>query len=212
MARASYGFVSFTEIGAGHHRSYNEWHLFDHMPEQYRLDGVVYGQRWVLTPPLRANAYATPPLDRVHYVTLYLLAEPIDATLLAFQALARELRDAGRFHEHRIAHLSGAVRIESAQASSHALVEADVVPFRPHRGVHVRVGGTPVDVAQPGVAGTWSFVGDEHASPELLGQTVSWAWLDGDPHALAAPLCTSDAAFSATLELVPPFGPWDWFE
>ena len=41
---------------------------------------------------------------------------------------------------------------------------------------------------------------------------LSWSWLDGDPNALAAPLSSSDAAFSATFDLVPQFGPWDWFD
>lgn len=212
MTKAAYGFVSFTEVEPGHHRSYNEWHLFDHMPEQFPLDGVVFGQRWVLTPTLRVHMRADPPLSRIHYATLYLLAEPINATLVMFMNLAKELRNAGRFHEHRESHLSGAVRLVTTVAADHALVRPEAIPFRPHRGVHVRIGGTPLPPDTPGVAGTWSFHGDEHAPVDLLDQRVSWSWLDGDPNALAAPLATSDAAFSATFDVVPTFGPWDWFD
>ena len=211
-AKVTYGFVSFTEVEAGEHRSYNEWHLFDHMPEQFPLNGIVFGQRWVLTPALRAHMRAEAPLDRIHYVTLYLLAEPIEATLLTFQQLAVELRNAGRFHEHRTSHLSGPVRLEEMTAAPHALVRPEAIPYRPHRGVHVRIGTDHPSIDTPGVAGTWSFHGDGHAPAPLVFETLSWSWLDGDPNALAAPLSSSDAAFSATFDLVPQFGPWDWFD
>lgn len=212
MAHVAYGFASFTEVEPGHHRSYNEWHLFDHMPEQYPLDGIVFGQRWVLTPALREHMHATEPLSRIHYVTLYLMAEPIDATLLAFQGLARELRDKGRFHEQRHAHLAGAMRVVTTTAADHALVRPEAIPFRPHRGVHVRVGGAAVAPDHPGVAGTWTFHGDEHAPDALVGERVSWSWLDGDPVALAPDLGRDGATFSATFDVVPTFGPWEWFD
>ena len=212
MGNVAYGFVSFTEVESGHHRDYNEWHLFDHMPEQFPLPGIVFGQRWVLTPSLRAASHAEAPLDRVHYVTLYLMSEPITATLVAFMDLAQELRAAGRFHEHRASHLSGALRLLTTSAADHALVRPDAIPYRPHRGVHVRIGGEPVPTDTPGVAGTWNFYGDEHAPVGLIDQDVSWSWLDGDPNALAAPLGQSGAAFSATFDCVPTFGPWDWFD
>ena len=62
MAKVQIGFFSFTEItDPAEHRSYNEWHQLDHMPEQYPLAGVVFGQRWVSTPACRrARAYDDP--------------------------------------------------------------------------------------------------------------------------------------------------------
>ena len=39
------GFFSFTEVLDGRHREYNEWHLLDHMPEQFKLEGLHWGQR-----------------------------------------------------------------------------------------------------------------------------------------------------------------------
>ena len=48
------GFFSFTEItDPAEHHSYNEWHMLDHMPEQYPIPGIAYGQRWVSTPACR---------------------------------------------------------------------------------------------------------------------------------------------------------------
>ena len=50
------GFFSFTEVtDPGAHRAYNEWHQFDHLPEQFSIDGIVFGQRWVYTPACRAT-------------------------------------------------------------------------------------------------------------------------------------------------------------
>ncbi|MBA2607578.1 MAG: hypothetical protein H0U92_01405 [Actinobacteria bacterium] len=211
--KVTHGFVSFTEVAAGHHRSYNAWHLFDHLPEQYRLPGVVFGQRWVLTPPLRAHARATAPLDRTHYVTLYLMADPIEETLRDFRALALGLREKGRFHEHRTSHLFGPMAVRDCAASDQALVAAEAVPFRPNTGVHVRLSSEPSDLAeQPGAAGAWTFTGTELSPPELLGVTMTVAWLDGDPDALAPSLASTHDLFSATCASIDPFGTWDWFD
>ena len=46
-------FVSFTEVPADQHVAFNEWHFYDHMPEQFRIDGLVWAQRWVATPTWR---------------------------------------------------------------------------------------------------------------------------------------------------------------
>ena len=54
MNKVRIGFFSFTEItDPTKHRAYNEWHQLDHMPEQFPIRGVAYGQRWVSTPACR---------------------------------------------------------------------------------------------------------------------------------------------------------------
>ena len=141
MAKVLLGFFSFTEItDPSEHRSYNEWHQLDHMPEQYLLPGVVFGQRWVSTPACRrARAYDDPGLAPVHYMTLYLMGEPLDATLEEFHALGQHLRDAGRFHTYRRSRLSGPLSVTGQRAAPRVLVSADAVAFRPNRGVYVVV-------------------------------------------------------------------------
>lgn len=220
--KATFGFVSFTEVAPGEHRSYNEWHLFDHLPEQLPLAGIVWGQRWVLTPALRERCAAEPPLDRIHYVTLYLLAEPIDATLAEFMALARTLRSLGRFHEQRTSHLSGPLAVESWHTADPARISAEAVPFRPCTGVHVRLEvatGQPVPTTAelPGMAGSWTFVGRPALSPaELAPLRATWTWLDGDPShtavAAAAAAAHQGVVFDGTFETVDPGGAWDWFD
>jgi hypothetical protein len=87
------------------------------------------------------------------------------------------------------------------------------VPFRPSNGVYVVV-GPQVDgaatVAQPGVAGTWSFVdagNDRH---------ITVAFVDGDLwHAAAAlgsavPSAEQALEWAGPLERVDAFR-WDWF-
>lgn len=234
--RAAAGFLSFTEVEAGAHRSYNEWHLSDHLPEQYALPGIVGGWRWVRTPALAASAgsTATAPLDRVHYVTLYLLAEPLDVALTDFFHHGIALAKADRFHQQRTSHLAGALRVESAVAAPAALVQPAVVPFRPGTGVHLRLEGAAagpppaelVDVvlAVPGVAGVWTFAGAVPDDGPTAGLRLTCAWLDGDlpaaDAALAAALPPPQAgggdadapAFAATLATIDPRAPFDWFD
>jgi hypothetical protein len=207
------GFFSFTEIHDGEHRSYNEWHMLDHMPEQYPLPGIVYGQRWVSTPACRAERIASGRrLDPVHYVTLYLMSEPLDATIREFYDLGRHLHEVGRFHRHRTSHLSGAFGVTHAWSAPRVLVSPEAVPYRPNRGVYVVVASPgearPV-VETPGVAGVWTF-GDDTRS-------IGVAWLDDDPLGVArvagARLATALAPPGATLEFAGPFEsitPWEW--
>src|SRR5580704_5825210 len=148
MNKVKVGFFSFTEItDPAEHKSYNEWHQLDHMPEQYPLAGVVFGQRWVSTPACRrARAADDPSLAPVHYMTLYLMGEPVDATLEEFRALGGTLRESGRFHTHRRSHLSGPFVVSGAAAAPRVLVSAEAVPYRPNRGVYVVVrDGTGAD-------------------------------------------------------------------
>jgi hypothetical protein len=232
------GYVSFTEItDPAEHRSYNEWHLFDHLPEQLPLGGIVSGERWVASPACRATWTAAGDLlDPVHYLTLYLLAEPLAETVAAFRGKGRELRDLGRFHQQRRALLSGPFPVLEQRAAPRVLVSAEAVPHRPNLGVFVRVervggertgqaatGGPTGEVVVlleevPGVAGVWVFGGP--AADRTVGEVrLTVAWLDGDPihvaHAAAARAeltPTRAVLLQGVFERVAPAGPFDWFE
>jgi hypothetical protein len=207
------GFFSFTEItDAGEHRSYNEWHQFDHMPEQFPLPGIVWGQRWVSTPACRAaRAVSGARLDPIHYVTLYLMTEPVDETLTSFMAWGRELARRGRFHQHRRTLLSGPFELLDMAVAPRVLISRSAVPYRPQQGVYVQVddGRHPVDVRGlcelDGVAGAWSFADDEHA--------VTIAWLDGPPLEVATrwPPAAATTIFAGPFETITP-RQWDWFD
>jgi hypothetical protein len=224
------GFFSFTEItDPAEHHSYNEWHMFDHMPEQYPIPGITYGQRWVSTPACRAaRAVSGDVLDPVHYLTCYLMTEPVDATLKEFYEHGRTLAKVGRFHKQRRALLSGPFRVLDGTAAPRVLVRDAAVPFRPHRGIYVVVeaaGGTDTDeherglMATDGVAGMWTFASGEASEshpwkPE--DQRITVAWLDGDPLAVAAALAPierdrSVVTFAGPFETITPWD-WTWFD
>jgi len=243
VGKVRVGFFSFTEItDPGEHRSYNEWHQLDHMPEQYPLPGVLFGQRWVSTPACRqARLVDGPLLAPVHYVTMYLMGEPLDQTLEEFAALGQRLRELGRFHEHRRSHLSGPFTLRAARAAPRVLVSADAVAFRPNRGVFVvvRDRGEPASsdatrsgdevervlaealLGAGGVAGVLSFAGDPGLGGERWrpgDRTITVCYLDEEPLSVTDALgrivraeADEGVVFAGPFEAITPWQ-WDWFE
>jgi hypothetical protein len=138
MAKVRAGFFALTEItDPTHHRAYNAWHQLDHMPEQFPLRGIVYGQRWVSTPACRrARAVDGGEFAAADYLTVYLMADPIHDTLRAFQSLADELHAAGRFTGSRRARLAGPYERTAVVAAPRVMVSAEAIPYRPNRGVY----------------------------------------------------------------------------
>jgi hypothetical protein len=174
------GFITLTEVTSdGDHADYNAWHQLDHMPEQFAIPGVVCGQRWVLAPDCAAAAVAVDdPLGAFHYLTLYLMTEPVDETLAEFAEVRERLARLGRFYEHRRARLSGAWVFLEALAAARTLVAPDVIPYRSNLGAYVVIDEPDPDAPSssldaylrerhtahfprlldvPGVAGLWSF-------------------------------------------------------
>jgi len=216
------GFFSFTEVtDPATHPAYNKWHQLDHLPEQFSIEGIQFGQRWVCSPRcLEARVAASPLLARCQYMTLYLLR---DASVLPeFVDLAQRLRRAGRFFEARRAHLSGPFEVTERWASRHALVSAAAVPFRPGCGVYVVVGkgealGRALKSQESGVAGVWEFAAQPHVAgaamtPELR---IAVGFVDGDLWEVSAQVGASYAdrdgvEWAGPLERVDPYQ-WGWF-
>jgi hypothetical protein len=213
------------------------------MPEQYPLRGVAFGQRWVSTPACRAaRAVAEAPLDPVHYLTLYLMTDPVEETLEEFLDLGRRLRRLGRFHEHRRSHLAGPFRLDDALAAPRVLVSREAVPYRPNCGVYVAVEAPaapdrlgayvrrqreeqlPELVAQPGVAGVWTFAGAPDLGPRVWrpgNHRITVCYLDRSPLEVAAALGRVFAAgwrdapvrplLAGPFESITPWR-WGWFD
>jgi hypothetical protein len=222
VAKVSAGFFSFTEVTDPQaHHSYNEWHQLDHMPEQYPLDGIVFGQRWVWPPARRTSSQAgdtvaVAPFDRVHYMTLYLMRDPLDTTLTEFLDLGKQLGRLGRFHRERHSHLSGPFELVDARAAARVLVSAEAVPYRPHRGVHVIVESlvgddhereryatwwrdehAPALCEVEGVAGVWQFETSSRFDGHVWRpgpRRIALVWIDGDPDATSDALASLDHA------------------
>jgi hypothetical protein len=222
------GFFSFTEITAGgDHRAYNEWHQLDHMPEQFPIPGVAHGQRWVCSPRCAAaRAAAAGDLARTHYLTVYLMTEPVEETLTQFYDLADYLHAVDRFYPHRRSHLAAPLEVVEVHAAPRILVSPEAVPYRPNRGVYAVIEEDPTGeppaaaadlLAIDGVAGVWVFA----STPRLPAgrwsrgrRRITLCYLDGDPLVASAAMpaaLTSTAAYAGPLETVSPWH-WDWFD
>jgi hypothetical protein len=223
------GFFSFTEItDKTQHRQYNEWHQLDHLPEQYQLEGIVHGERWVSSPRCRAARLVShASLDAADYVTLYLMCEPIGPTLQEFQALALTLHKANRFFEPRRAILSGPFSFLGTKTAPSVQVTPSLLAFRPNLGVYVlaeeaATPSAPTDalLAVPGVAGVSAFsAGQSGGRWEPGSHAVTVCYLERDALEVAAAIapvleawCAQPAArLAGPFEVVRAFQ-WDWFD
>jgi hypothetical protein len=203
MNRVAAGFFSLTPPAPPEDDgSYLRWHLLDHMPEQYRIQGIVLGLRWIADGDYPAHRIvAAGGLADVSNAVAYLMADPVQETYDAFMDLGPELRKAGRFPEVRPSLQTRLLAIDSRHAARAAAVSADVVPFRPHRGVVLLVEGPNDDATAwhdwlavepeasfldvPGVAGIWSFHSTDswklRESCEGPPQRTTVVFLDADP-------------------------------
>lgn len=205
----------------GDDAAYLEWHALDHLPEQYSIPALVHGQRWVSTPACRnARLAGGERLGATDHVVQYLFAAADAATLDRFFALGAELRAAGRMPVALPPVELGAYEVVERVAADHALVRAEVLPWRPARGVYLVVeegeGGDLAALAGvPGVAGCWRFRGGRFHErlADTTGLGLSVCWLDGDPVETAARLAPVLAPRAGRLLLAAPFEalvPWSW--
>jgi hypothetical protein len=206
------GFFSFTEVtDPSAHRAYNEWHQLDHMPEQFTIEGIRFGQRWVRSPRCRSVEAATSPrFGAFDYMTLYLLRDR--SVVEPFYELGRELWAADRGFAARHAALSGPFEVTGRWAAPRVKVSAGAVPYRPAAGVYVLV-GPEVDatawIGCAGVAGAWQFCDDG-------GRHVTVGFVDGDLWAAAEALAAHGEGagllpeWAGPLERVDAYR-WDWF-
>lgn len=184
----TFAVVSMSEAAAdGDDDGYLRWHLLDHLPEQYGIDGLRHGERWRMrSEPLVATA----PYDRVEHIVMYLFDDRrLDDSLDEFFALGAELREAGRMPVFLPRVQVGGWTVTEQLTSEHALVRPEVLPWRPHHGVFVIVeSGEPSLALEDlisivGIAGAWRFRRDAHRHPRLPdaeGDVMTVCFIDGD--------------------------------
>lgn len=146
---------------SGRDADYLEWHSLDHRVEQYRIAGLRHSLRLVSTAACRAaRAAGNPSYDAVDHVMTYFFAE--GAALHQFNALSVALTGDRRPFRLPSVH-SGYYRLAGKIASRKAVAGADVMPWRPARGVYVileRGTESPARLPEvPGVAGIWWHAG-----------------------------------------------------
>jgi hypothetical protein len=208
--KAKFGVFSLSASSPdGNDARYLEWHHLDHLPQQYEIEGMLYGQRWVSTPECRAMRTAqSDRFQPVNHVVHYLLGEPVAKAVDDFFALRDHLIEVGRFPERLPNRLVAGCEPVEVHAAASAYVTADIVPYRPNRGVylvieradppHDRVSDTarwsPADVdallAIDGVAGLWTFAPSTLRPDEFSqsGYTIAACYLDGDVVGTARPI------------------------
>ena len=80
------------------------------------------------------------PLDPIHYMTLYLMTEPVERTLREFMQLGRDLHAVGPVPPAPAGAALGPVPVRATRRSRRGCsISAEAVPYRPNLGVYVEV-------------------------------------------------------------------------
>jgi len=180
-------FVSLTAREPdGRDAEYLEWHSLDHRPEQYRIAGLRHSVRLVSTPACRAaRAICDSRYDAVDHVMTYFFAD--GAALDQFSALSAAL--GGERRPFRLPTVqAGYFALAGKIAARRAIAGADVIPWRPARGVYLIVeqgAQSPAALADiDGVAGIWWHKDGTPAATGFKGSAgvqVTYCFMDGDP-------------------------------
>lgn len=195
----------------GDDAAYLAWHGLDHLPEQYGIEQVVHGQRWVSTPACRAARPAPGALDDADHAVQYLFTDPVEPGLERFFALGAELREVGRMPMRLPMVELGAYELAGWQAGP---VAPEVLPWRPCRGVVLLVEeGAPSNVALgDGVAGWWRYRGGRFHDrlADTTGRHLTVVYVEGDPVAVGTRVASAagEALLAAPFVAVTPFA-WD---
>src|SRR5699024_1595440 len=92
-------FFSFVELDSEHEaQAYNEWHRFDHLPENLALPGVAWGDRWARTAECGTvpGHHAVPEYSGIDYVAMYWFHPPYDESIQAWTELGEDTFQCGR--------------------------------------------------------------------------------------------------------------------
>ena len=227
--------AAFVSLSARHpdgrDAEYLEWHTLDHRAEQHRLQGLRGSLRFVSTPECRsARAAGDSRYEATDHVMVYLFAD--QGSMDAFYGLGEELFRAGRMQDRLPAVEGDLYLLQGKRATPRAVAGADVLPWRPARGLYllVEVGATAPDhlVEIDGVVGVWWAAADSErieARPWFGSVTsaaegvkqVAFCFIDGDPidvaHRIQPALAERWADGSVKPLLAAPFHtvvPFEW--
>jgi hypothetical protein len=184
----------FTSLSAreqtGQDAAYLEWHSLDHRPEQYRIAGLRQSIRLVSTPACRAaRAFSDGRYNAVDHVMTYFFAA--GAAFEQFRVLSDALN--GDRRPFRLPSVdANYFRLAGKVAAPSAIAGADVVPWRPARGMYLLIEqglASPSSLVEvDGVAGIWWHQGGQSPVPgfsDATGVQLSYCFLDQDPVEIA---------------------------
>jgi hypothetical protein len=179
MNRIKCGIVSMTGSSpTGDDSEYLAWHLLDHMPEQFQLAGMLNATRWTADDAcVAARLEVDDRFVGLRNIVQYLIGDPVQQTIDDFLELGQRLRERGRFPMRMPSLQLGAYALLHAYAAPRALISADVVPFRPHRGVIVIVEEPTTSDSSLDEWLVWAHA--EHAAQLLDTHGCAGAWMFG---------------------------------
>jgi hypothetical protein len=206
----------------GRDAEYLEWHSLDHRPEQHRIAGLRHSLRVVSTPACRAARLVSDArFDAVDHVMTYFFAA--DAAFAQFNALSAAL--GGERRPFRLPSVyANYFHLAGKSAARRAIAGADVIPWRPSRGIVLIVEQgerSPADLVDTeGVAGVWWHVGGPPPVGNFAdnsGLQATYCFTDEDPietaRRLRAPLERRWSAGDVVPLLAAPFHtlvPFEW--
>lgn len=135
-----FNFLSFIRLEDPSVRwDYNRWHQLDHLPENRALPGVIWGDRWALT--AEGKQLAQGRHKDIDYVGMYWFADPVDRAIQEWTQLGEDSFQWGRgplipgIKRDMLAFFKPVKGYTTPQATA----SAEVLPMRPHTGVHIQV-------------------------------------------------------------------------
>lgn len=179
--------------------AYLRWHLLDHMPEQYQLPGIVQAMRWIADGPYGDRRIAgSGKLERIGSVVNYLVGDPVQQTHDDFMELGPRLAERGRYPQRRPSLQLRLLALLQWYSSPGALISAEVVPFRPHRGVLLVI----EEPSGPDVAGWLQWLHAEHIPSLLEVPGVAGAWMYGSTSTWKLhPYCQGEPQYATVVYL-----------
>ncbi len=123
------------------HRSYNEWHQLDHVPENVALPGTTWGERWVRSPDCADGGVVHSSLGGCQYLTMYAFADPPTSSIGEWEELAERCFQWGRrpCETYVTRPLMGFLMVVKGYVAPRVRVSAEALPHRPKRGVIVSI-------------------------------------------------------------------------
>ncbi|MEU7812195.1 hypothetical protein [Pseudonocardia sp. NPDC049154] len=88
-------FLTFTRLREDRHIEYNAWHQLDHLPENLRLPGVVWGDRWVCTPDCLPWVTGSDADAGHQYAVVYWFRTPLDESVRDWTELNQRAHSGG---------------------------------------------------------------------------------------------------------------------
>ena len=175
---ADLAFFSFVELtDASQHGAYNRWHQLDHRPENLALPGVAWGDRWRRPRDSSTEQIAASPFEGTDYVAMYWFRSPAEESVAEWDRLGESSFQWGRgpIIPGVRRPLLGFFRPVKGYAAPRILLDPDVLPYRPNRGLHLTL--THYDEPHGVQSHDWFAWEDRKLIPELLAVPgVAGAW------------------------------------